>query len=258
MTLFFAIGGLGAGIVSGLLGIGGAVILIPYLLFFVPIFYLTGITPFQATEISMFQVLIASLAGYLSHRPATLLPVRTLLLWGGSALVGSGVGGFLSHRISGRLLLEIYLLEILTALFLLFRKPLPIEKTPHDLERIRKKWGPVTMSLIGLVSGILGIGGGFLYYPVMTGIMGYSSTMAVGSSLGVMIPMALAGVIGKTAAAGSIPLATWPVVGGALAGSIIGARLHFLLTPRIIRWGQTLLLLATFFRILISLIPSAP
>lgn len=256
MILFLIVGGLFAGVVSGLLGIGGAVILIPYLLFFVPIFYLSGLTPFQATEVSMFQVLFAALAGYLSHRPTTLLPFRTLLFWGGTALVGSGVGGYLSHLVSGKILLEIYLLEILTALILLFQKPSETQKTPEELEKRRKTWGPGMMGLIGLVSGLLGIGGGFLYYPVMTGILGYASTMAVGSSLGVMIPMALAGVIGKTAAAGSIPLATWPVVGGALFGSLIGARLHSRLTPRKIRWGQTLLLLATFIRILISLLPS--
>lgn len=258
MTLFLAAGGMVAGLVSGLLGIGGAVVLIPYLLFFVPIFYASGLTPFEATEISMFQVLFASIAGYLSHRPTFLLPYRTLLLWGLSALLGSGLGGFLSHLMPGTLLLEIYLGEILLALFLLFRKPRTNRQPPSELEEKRTKGGPPMMGLIGLVSGLLGIGGGFLYYPVMTGIMGYSSTVAVGSSLGVMIPMAFAGAIGKTAAAGSIPTETWPVVAGALAGSMLGARLHSRLNPEKIRWGQTFLLLATFIRILISLVSSHP
>ncbi|MHB1285851.1 MAG: sulfite exporter TauE/SafE family protein [Leptospirales bacterium] len=252
MSLFLATGGLVAGIVSGLLGIGGAVILIPYLLFIVPMFYDLKLTPFEATEISMFQVLFAAIAGYLSHRPIFLVPYKTLFVWGVSALLGSGVGGLLSHLVPGKVLLEVYLAEILLALFLLYRKPVLNRQGHGPLDAKRAKAGPLMMGMIGLVSGLLGIGGGFLYYPVMTGIMGYPSTVAVGSSLGVMIPMALAGAVGKATAAGGIPVATWPVVAGALAGSILGARLHPRLTPQNIRWGQTFLLLATFIRILTS------
>ena len=78
--------------------------------------------------------------------------------------------------------------------------------------------------------------------------------VAVGSSLGIMIPMAFSGMIAKTLSSGSFPDGTFPVAIGALAGSIVGARLHRRLTPAKIRWGQTLLLVATFARILASLL----
>jgi len=252
---FFSLlaGGVLAGAVSGLLGIGGAVILIPYLLYIVPLFLPLVFTPFEATQISMFQVFFAAVAGYIAHRPQLLLPVRTILFWGGAALCGSAMGGALSRFISGRTILEIYLAEILLALYLLHRKT-RLEGMPEERLAFRRRMAaPVMMASIGFVSGILGIGGGFLYYPVMTGLLGYSTKVAVGSALGIMIPMAFSGVAGKTLSAGSFPPATWPVALGALAGSFAGARLHARLNPPTVRWGQTLLLAATFARILVSL-----
>lgn len=246
------LGGGAAGFISALLGIGGAVILIPYLLTIEPLLGGLSFTPFEATQIAIYQVLAASLSGYISHRPSTLLPGRTLLFWGGVALVGSSLGGYYSHTLPGRTILEIYLAEILLAALLLFRPPKHREGL--DFAFRRRVLGPIFMGLIGGISGLLGIGGGFLYYPVMTGVLGYASTIAVGSGLGIMIPMAFAGVVGKTVASGHIPSATWPVVGGALIGAMMGARLHRRLSPPMVRWGQGLLLAATFTRIFMSLL----
>ncbi len=251
-VLVLFLGGSVAGFASAILGIGGAVILIPYLLTIEPLFGGPSFTPFEATQIAIYQVLAASLSGYISHRPSTLLPGRTLLFWGGIALIGSSLGGYYSHAMPGRTILEVYLGEILLAAFLLVRPPKHREGI--DFTSRRKVLGPIFMGLIGGISGLLGIGGGFLYYPVMTGILGYASTIAVGSGLGIMIPMAFAGVVGKTAASGHIPSATWPVVGGALIGATLGARLHHRLSPRMVRWGQGLLLAATFARIFLSLL----
>lgn len=246
------LGGTASGFVSALLGIGGAVILIPYLITVEPLLGGPSFTPFEATQIAIYQVLAASLSGYIFHRPSTLLPTRTLALWGLCALVGSALGGYFSHALPGRTILEVYLAEILLAGFLLAR-PLK-HRDGVDYTFRRQGLAPVIMGLIGMISGLLGIGGGFLYYPVMTGILGYASHIAVGSSLGIMIPMALAGVLGKTVASGHIPVATWPVVGGALIGAISGARLNRKLEPRMVRWGQGLLLAATFTRIFLSLL----
>ena len=252
--LFLLGGGAVAGLVSGLLGIGGAVILIPYILYVVPVFLSLRFSPFEATQISMFQVFFAAVAGYVTHRPQLLLPVRTLMFWGGSALIGSAIGGSLSRLLPGNQILILYLAEILLALYLLHRSPRPSEQTQERLSRRRRVWAPILMCGIGLVSGVLGIGGGFLYYPVMTGLLGYSTRVAVGSSLGIMIPMAFAGMVAKILPAGIFPNGALPVAIGALAGSIAGARLHPRLGPDKIRWGQTLLLSATFLRILGSLL----
>lgn len=252
--LFLLTGGALAGFVSGLLGIGGAVILIPYILYVVPVFLALSFTPFEATQISMFQVFFAAVAGYVTHRPQLLLPVRTLLFWGSAALFGSALGGGLSRHLAGSEILVLYLAEILLALYLLHRIPRPIGQTEERLARRRRLGAPVLMCVIGLVSGILGIGGGFLYYPVMTGLLGYSTRVAVGSSLGIMIPMAFAGMSAKILSAGSFPSGAVPVAIGAIAGSIAGARLHPRLSPPKIRWGQTFLLVATFVRILAALL----
>ncbi|EQD24373.1 MAG: hypothetical protein D084_Lepto4C00456G0001, partial [Leptospirillum sp. Group IV 'UBA BS'] len=213
--------GLLSGFLSGLLGIGGGVVLLPALLFLLPLVAGHGVTPFEATEISMIQVTFAALMGILVHRPTTHVPVRRIVLWAFSALVGGAVGGLLSYRFSGRVILLLFLAEICLALLLLFFRP--EERRAGEVHPGSPLECPV-MSAIGLTSGILGVGGGFLFYPVLTLFFRYPSFVAVGSSLAVMFPMAAAASIFKILASGTLAPPTVPIVLGALPGSVLGAR----------------------------------
>ncbi len=249
LTLLF--GGTVSGMISGMLGIGGAIVLIPFLLFILPLAHGPHLTPFTATQISLYQVTLSGIVGFLSHKLNTDLPTRKILLWGTASLVGGGLGGLISHGLRGRTILILYAFEVAVAAgLLLFGEMITSFKGDAQGKPVTET---AVMSSIGLVSGILGIGGGFLYYPVITGILGYSSTIAVGCGLALMIPMAIAGSITKTITAGSIPLEGIPVIMGAIFGAFLGARIHYLIPKNAIRFGQLTLLLATFVRILWAL-----
>ncbi len=243
--------GMVSGALSGLLGIGGGVVLLPALLFLLPLVSGHGVTPFQATEISMVQVAFAALMGLYLHRPTAYVPVMRLALWALSALVGGVVGGLLSYHFSGKVILLLFLAEALLALTLLCIPPRG--KTGGAGRPSGSVLEFPVMSTIGLTSGILGVGGGFLFYPVLTLFFGYPSYVAVGSSLGVMFPMAASAAISKVVASGSIAPQTLPVVLGALAGSSVGARFTKRIGSRWIRILQGTLLGVTILRLLWSL-----
>ncbi len=242
--------GLLAGFLSGLLGIGGGVVLLPALLFILPLMGGHGVTPFEATEISMIQVTFAALVGILVHRPSTHVPLRRIILWAFSALVGGAVGGLISYRFSGRVILLLFLVETCLALFLLFFRPR--EVSPGDCPDGSPLEFPV-MTAIGLTSGILGVGGGFLFYPVLTLFFRYPSFVAVGSSLAVMFPMAASASAFKILASGSLAPPTVPIVLGALGGSLLGSRFTKRLGAFRIRLFQGGLLSLTILRLLWSL-----
>ena len=250
--VYLLLGGV-SGFLSGLLGIGGGVILLPALLFLLPLLSPVRISPFLATEISMIQVAFASLIGILAHRPSAHVPIRRLLFWAGSALAGGATGAALSWRTSGRSILWIFLFETLLALTLLLFRP---AEGKSD-EQTRRKSLPgefLALFFIGLSSGILGVGGGFLLYPVLTLLFGYPSFVAVGSSLAVMFPMAATASVTKALVSGGVPSPTLPIVAGALAGSFLGARLTRRMGGVRIRIFQGVLLLLTAVRLIYGLV----
>jgi hypothetical protein len=250
--IYLLLGGV-SGFLSGLLGIGGGVVLLPALLFLLPLVSHVRIAPFMATEISMIQVAFASLTGIIAHRPSAHVPLGRLLFWAGSALAGGAVGAVVSWRLSGEIILWIFLAETLLAFtLLLFRPP---ERPPgevHSPPRLPAEF--LAIFSIGLSSGILGVGGGFLLYPVLTLLFGYPSFVAVGSSLAVMFPMAATAALTKALVSGGVPPHTLTIVVGALMGSFLGARFTRRLGGKRIRIFQGGLLLLTVVRLLYGLL----
>lgn len=246
--LFLCLGG-ASGLLSGLLGIGGGVVLLPALLYVLPLLGGAPLTPFFATEISMIQVAVSSLTGILIHRPHAHVPPRRLVLWAGSALLGGGAGGLLSYHFSGKTILALFLAEAVIALLLL-RSSSDTPGSVAGRPRGGIEWVEVVvMAMIGLTSGILGVGGGFLFYPVLTVFFGYSSIVAVGSSLAVMFPMAAAASALKIWASGTLPSEIVEIVPGALIGAFVGARFSPRLGSAKIRLLQSILLGLTILRV---------
>jgi len=241
-----------SGFLSGLLGIGGGVVLLPALLYLLPLLHGARLSVFSATEISMVQVAFASLTGILVHRPSAHVPLSRLFFWAGSALAGGAAGAFLSSRLQGRTILWIFLLETLLALTLLLFRPREGE-VPGRQDPGRLPGEFFALLAIGLSSGILGVGGGFLLYPVLTLLFGYPSFVAVGSSLAVMFSMAAVAATTKVWVSGGLPSQTVTIVAGALVGSFFGARFTKRLGASRIRLFQGGLLLLTALRVVVAL-----
>ena len=190
LTLYL-IGAVG-GFLSGLLGIGGGVILIPLLIY-------VGHVPIKvATSVSMVAIIFASSFGTVAHHRRKSIHVPTGIWMGPASIVGAFAGSIFSGTFPDDFFYYLYMGLVLTAaIILLFPRREDREgSTDYDLQR----FPTVLVGFFqGFVTGILGIGGGFIVVVLMIYFLGMPIHQAVGTSLVVTLFSALAGFVGRLA-----------------------------------------------------------
>jgi uncharacterized protein len=223
--VLFALAFCGA-FLSGLVGVGGAIVMIP-LLYYVPPLLGAGELPIkEVAGLSMTQVLAAAIVGTWSHGRHALVHRRLALVGGSAMAAGALLGALLSSHVSGRVLLVTFAMMATLALPLVFVSP--AEPTPAygdpPAAPFHRASAAGLPGLIGLAAGIVGAGGAFLLVPVMVGVMRIPMRLSIGTSLAMVGMSAIAGFLGK-ALTGQVPL--WPaatVVLGSLSGAPLGGR----------------------------------
>ncbi len=151
--------GIIAGLLAGLLGIGGGLVFSPLLLGL-------GLAPHQALATSTLAILPTTFAGSWTHLRNGNLPLRGAAAIGLGALGGGLLFSHLGSGLSGWVLLGLQaLMYLVLSLVIEPRKPLPGQDGPAAPLRL----GP--LALVGLVagcaSGMLGVGGGLVMVPLM-------------------------------------------------------------------------------------------
>jgi uncharacterized membrane protein YfcA len=228
MTASFAatLAGLGfvGAFVAGLIGVGGAIVLIP-LLYYVPPWLGVGALDIKLVAgVTMAQVLAAAVVGVVVHgeEGAVHRPLATVA--GSSMALASLAGAVASRYVSGRALLAVFGTMGLIALLLTLIPPPPEPVVPPEANvAFDRKAAVVYPTVIGLMSGLVGAGGAFLIMPVLFGLMRLPLRLSIGTSLAIAGVAALAGFLGKVVT-GQVPL--WPtvvVVTGSLGGAAVGA-----------------------------------
>lgn len=249
--------GVGIGVLSGLLGIGGGTIMVPVL----RLGY--GLDAFMATATSLFAIIPISLAGAITHiRARSCFPKLGLLL-GIAGAVTSSAGVYLGSISPSWLIMLAAAIIIVYSAFTMLRKALRMGKggtdpsvaggqkgidpatptgnkgtDPHGAHEA-KQTPPcafaftrknvalaVVIGLIaGFASGYVGVGGGFIMVPLMTAWLGIPMKRTSGTSLIAIIILAIPGVI-QQAFLGHIDyLAGIMLCVGAIPGAVFGARL---------------------------------
>jgi len=188
--------GVGVGFASGLLGVGGCFIMVP-----VQFWALTsiGVDPTIAIRIAfgtnLAVVLPTAISGAIGHSRKKAVSWKAGVILGLSGLVGSVVGGYFAAHIPGNILKIGFGLAILAGgIRMLTAKPPKVEKESIDNVLIFILWG----FPLGIVSGIIGIGGGVLMVPVMVLAMRFQMHRAVGTSTALMIFTSIGGILSYT------------------------------------------------------------
>lgn len=217
-----ALSGLIASFVSGLLGIGGGIVLTPLLLYgpqlagagAIPVKLVTGLTVVQAIS--------GSVIGSWRHHGYGHVSRNIVALMGPPAAVASLIGALASRDASDVVLLVIFaVFAFLTALFLLL--PVRTADVPAADVVVRRPLAVILAVLIGFFGGMVGIGAIAFILAALVYILRVPTRAAIGTSLGVGMFGAVAALIGKAATAQVDPLLAGIVVVSALVASPIGA-----------------------------------
>ncbi|WP_265569658.1 sulfite exporter TauE/SafE family protein [Sphingomicrobium nitratireducens] len=270
--------GLLVGILSGLFGVGGGFLTTPFLIFY-------GIPPTVAVASATTQITGASVSGAAVHyrKGGVDLPMAAIMIAGG--LVGS-LGGAALFRLlqaSGQADLVIGFLYVimlgaigalmlrdaLVALHVIAPPAKPKSRRRHHkwIAALPLRWrfyasglylSPLAPLGLGAVAGVLtvllGVGGGFILVPAMIYLFGMAARVVVGTSLVVILGVSAATTLvhALTTQAVDIVLATLLLL-GSVVGAQYGAVLTHRLKPDLLRLALAVMILLVALRMILGL-----
>jgi uncharacterized protein len=212
--------GFGIGLSLGLLGGGGSILTVPALV------YLVGQSPQAAVTTSLAIVGANSVLGASFHGRQGTLNWRVAVVFGGVGMVVAYLAAGLSRHFSAAALMVAFaaLMLAIGALMLLRRD----DKTGGERTACDKcNWWIVVAAGagVGLLTGVLGVGGGFLIVPALVMLVGLPMYQAVGTSLVIIAANSAAGLLGHLSS-GLFDIALTVIfVAAGLGGTFVGARL---------------------------------
>lgn len=214
------------GLALGMLGGGGSILTVPAFV------YLLGIEPKAAIAMSLVVVGTAALAGAASHWRSGNVRPRTAITFGMIAMIGAFAGARVAVFIPAAIQLIVLGIVLLAAAASMLRpigaRPAgagaPLESRDPRRSRVSPRLMAVALA-VGALTGVVGVGGGFLIVPALVLLGGVPMKEAVGTSLLVIALNSAAGFAGYY---GTVAI-DWPfvagftavAVGGILAGSYL-------------------------------------
>jgi uncharacterized membrane protein YfcA len=246
--LFFA-GSLG-GFFSGLLGIGGGIIMFPLLFYLPPLLGFDPITVKHITGLTMFQGFFASLSAVLFYKKERLVSKNLALTLGLALFFSSLLGALFSKGTSDKSLLFIFgfLALVASALMLIPRSYLKDELTEDKVD-FHKPTAVLTGIFIGFLLGMVGQGGAFIIIPILLYILKIPLRVALGSTLAIGLFSATAGLAGKIAT-GQVPfLMILPLISGAIPSARFGSYVAKKTRVQFLRWILALIICVTAIKI---------
>lgn len=190
-----ALTGIGVGFAEGLLGVGGCFLMVPVTFF---VFTTMGFSPDISIKLAfgsnLLVVFPTAISGAWAHTKKGAVWWKAGMILGICGAVGALIGATITSKLlSENILMVAFGLVIgLGAIRMLTGKPPKIEEDPKDDFLL---WACLGFP-IGIISGMIGIGGGIIAIPVLTMALKFKMQHAVGTSLSMMIFTSIAGSIG--------------------------------------------------------------
>jgi len=211
-TVIAALIGLGSGVASGALGIGGALLSTP------GIRWAFHVKPLIAVGTTLPVIIPTGLTGVYTYVRSELVDVRTAVIAASAGCVFAILGAYTTKFVNGEALL------IATAVLILILSIRMLPRTGHGHAPHIDASVPALLligAVSGFVSGLLGVGGGVILVPVLTVLLRFPVKKALGTSLAVVAAQAIPGTI-THALLGHI---NWTIALGLFIGVVPGARI---------------------------------
>jgi uncharacterized membrane protein YfcA len=222
VTLFAWAGALAIGVSLGLLGSGGSILTVPILV------YVLGQPDKVAIAGSLAIVGGISLVGAVPYALRRLIDWRSVVYFGAPGMVGAFGGAALARFVDGSVqLLAFAVLMLVAAVFMMRGNGL------HGTEaRPAQAWWKIALEglTVGVVTGLVGVGGGFLIVPALALLGGLPIHVAIGTSLSIIALKSFVGFYEYLHVLGDLQLRLdWTVVllftATGVGGSFLGGRI---------------------------------
>ncbi|MFE3656516.1 sulfite exporter TauE/SafE family protein [Streptomyces sp. NPDC059165] len=206
--------GASVGLALGALGGGGGVLAVPALV------YLLGFTPAAATTASLLIVAATSLTALYAHARAGHVRWKTGTAFAAAGLLPAALAGAAAAHLPRALLTCSFAAVAAFAAVKMLRPAVPAVPAGSGAGAVRPGAAAGAGAGLGALTGLLGVGGGFLAVPALVTVLGFEVPAAVGTSLLVVSANSLASLATRSGAAVSVD---WAVVGPFTASAVLGA-----------------------------------
>ncbi len=248
-----------AGILAGLLGVGGGIVIVPVLFY---LFEFLEISPTVAMHLavatSLATIIPTSISSSLAHRKRGALDMPLFKQWAPLIFLGAAIGGYVSRYISGPQLTAVFgVIALIVSINMAIPKNLVVASELP--KRFVSKAG--IGSMIGFLSALMGIGGGTLSVPILT-LFSFPVHRAVGTAaafgLVIAIPAVFGFILSGLGVEGrppysvgyvSIPAAVL-IFSATIFTAPLGARIAHAINPRALKLAFAVFLFLTALRML--------
>ncbi|HEV8656590.1 MAG TPA: sulfite exporter TauE/SafE family protein [Candidatus Limnocylindria bacterium] len=222
-----------ASFLSGLLGIGGGVVLTPLLLYLPPALGIGALPVKIITGLTIVQAISGSVLGAFRHSTYGNVSTRLVLVMGPTGAAASLVGALVSRDVNDRALLGIFAVLALATAAMLLLPAEPQLATTDDLHLNVPLAVGISLAL-GFFGGMVGIGAIATIIGALVYLLRVPPRIAIGTSLGIGMFAAVAALIGKAATAQVDPPLATIVAVVALVASPIGAWVSIRTQPQLL------------------------
>jgi uncharacterized protein len=226
-----ALAGLVASFLSGLLGIGGGLVLTPLLLYLPQLFGGAALPVKIVTGLTIVQAISGALLGLWRHSSYGNVSRSIVLLMGPPSAVAAILGAFVSQAVDDRTLLIVFAALAFAGAIMLLLPPRGQDRPSSELT-VNQPLAVAIAVVLGFFGGLVGIGGIAFILAALVYLLGVPVRIAIGTSLGIGIFAAVAAFIGKAATAQIDPPLAAIVFVAALVASPIGAAVSVRTQPR--------------------------
>jgi uncharacterized protein len=230
------------GVSLGLMGGGGSILTVPIFV------YILGYEPKLAIAMSLPVIGLTSLVGAVGHWKAGNVNLRTALTFGALAMLGAFGGARIARLLNGQVQLALLAVVMLAAAATMFRsaRRAPVIDDNETAAPQPMRLGlliPVALA-VGVLTGLVGIGGGFLVVPALVILARIPMKQAIGTSLLVIAMNAASGFVGYL---GHVEV-PWRFMAGftgmAILGILVGTWLVRFVSPRALKQSFAVFLIA--------------
>ncbi|PFF33431.1 hypothetical protein CN327_14040 [Bacillus cereus] len=249
VVLLFIIGFIGS-FISGMVGIGGAIINYPMILYIPVLLGFAGYTSHEVSGITAIQVFFATFAGAWAYRKSNDMDKTLVVYIGASILIGSFVGSFSANLLNEHAVNTVYTLLATIAAIMMF-----VPKKNNSRAVNYNKWlASMLAFIVGSVSGIIGAGGAFLLVPIMLVVLKLPIRTTIATSIAITFISSVGITTGKVITGQIVVMPALIVAIASLFAAPLGVRVGKRVNQKVLQYVLSILIVGTAIKMWIDMI----